>query len=101
MTKPMLVTTPFLLLLLDAWPLQRLRRPEDLPALLFEKLPFFALALASSLVAYLVQDLGGGVKPDPWSLRVATALTAYVRYLAAFFCWRASRTMREDLDPSA
>jgi len=49
MAKPMAVTLPFLFLLLDAWPLGKLR--ADPARALLEKIPFFALALAASAVA--------------------------------------------------
>jgi tetratricopeptide (TPR) repeat protein len=61
MSKPMLVTTPFVLLLLDFWPLQRFPwpiKPQSRPVLLkllFEKVPFFALAVASCVVTLRVQ----------------------------------------------
>jgi protein O-mannosyl-transferase len=90
MSKPMLVTLPFVLLLLDAWPLGRLRIGDDSPRqpatgarrpkgrtsgaptagargwsdawpLVREKLPLFALAAASSLVTIMVQESGGAV----------------------------------------
>src|SRR3954470_4158355 len=54
MSKPMVVTLPFVLLLLDYWPLARAgeRSGKEWLRLVFEKLPFFALALGSSLVTY-------------------------------------------------
>ena len=95
MSKPMLVTLPFLLLLLDFWPLQRLRLPmlqgsrfppsSTLWPLVREKLPFFALAFAASLVTYLVQRTGGAVSSldiVPLQSRIANALVVYVRYLS-------------------
>jgi tetratricopeptide (TPR) repeat protein len=107
MSKPMLVTLPFVLLLLDFWPLQRLSflpslhhsitptlhhsnaptfQPSTTPILhLFrEKLPFFALALAASVVTYRIQQTGGAVSSLeilPLQSRVANALVVYVRYL--------------------
>jgi tetratricopeptide (TPR) repeat protein len=88
MSKPMLVTLPFVLLLLDFWPLQRLRLPaysSTLWPLVREKLPFFALALAASVVTYLVQRTGGAVSSLdllPLQSRIANALVVYVRYLS-------------------
>src|SRR5262245_59579816 len=57
MAKPMLVTLPVTLLILDAWPLRRAGagRLADWRPLLVEKLPLFALSLAASLVAWLSQ----------------------------------------------
>jgi len=54
MSKPMLVTWPFVILLLDWWPLERLRR-ETAVRLLLEKLPFLALVAASSAVTWMAQ----------------------------------------------
>jgi tetratricopeptide (TPR) repeat protein len=90
MSKPMLVTLPVVMLLLDVWPLSRLPRDAGhrtwkafLP-LFREKLPFFALAGLSSLVTLVAQRQGGAVRPlESWPLvdRVANALTATVLYL--------------------
>jgi tetratricopeptide (TPR) repeat protein len=83
MSKPMLVTTPFVLLLLDFWPLGRLKGSTRFP-LLIEKLPFFLLAVASCIVTYLVQEKGGavlGVSHFPIANRLGNALMSYGRYL--------------------
>ncbi|MGD0412190.1 MAG: tetratricopeptide repeat protein, partial [Verrucomicrobiota bacterium] len=61
MAKPMLVTLPFVLLLLDYWPLQRGRRPAV--RWVVEKVPFFILAAVSCGVTYLAQRQGGSVGP--------------------------------------
>jgi tetratricopeptide (TPR) repeat protein len=93
MSKPMLVTLPCVLLLLDLWPLQRVsltsprpqianRWPSIRPVLL-EKLPFFALAVGSSVVTFLVQQQGGAVDQFmPVSARLSNAVVSYARYLA-------------------
>lgn len=63
MSKPMLVTVPFVLWLLDYWPLGRLKTDRlglNAPVVL-EKLPFLALAAVSSIITVLVQDRGGAV----------------------------------------
>jgi tetratricopeptide (TPR) repeat protein len=81
MAKPMLVTLPFVLLLLDFWPLQR---GLELPRLVKEKLPLFALAAVSSVVTFLVQRQGGAVKGFervPLSLRLTHAPVAYLAYI--------------------
>ena len=90
MSKPMVVTLPFVLLLLDFWPLQRIsdfRFPiSDFKRLLLEKIPFFALAFAGSAVTYLVQAGGGAVVSKmPWSERLANVVLAYARYTAKTF----------------
>ena len=61
LSKPMLVTWPFLLLLLDYWPLERFQ-PGRWRGLLIEKIPFFALAAAASVVTFLVQKRAGAVQ---------------------------------------
>jgi protein O-mannosyl-transferase len=88
MSKPMAVTLPAILFLLDIWPLGRLRLgPGQMPAcmrLIREKVPLIVLALISSAVTIAVQLHGGSVvKMDsiPLSGRVANALISYVTYL--------------------
>jgi protein O-mannosyl-transferase len=89
MSKPMLVTTPFLLLLIDYWPLRRLQSneaafdPGRALRLVIEKLPFLALSLASSVVTFLVQQSGGAVSTSlTMGQRLGNALVSYVRYIA-------------------
>jgi Flp pilus assembly protein TadD len=79
MAKPMLVTLPVTLLLLDVWPLRR----TNTRRLIREKVPLFTLAIASSVVTFMVQQQAGAVKELaslPVSRRVANALVAYVSY---------------------
>jgi tetratricopeptide (TPR) repeat protein len=81
MAKPMIVTLPFVLLLLDVWPLRR--RPAIL-----EKVPFFALSAAGAMVAYVVQQHSGAVgvlAAFPFGQRVENALVSYVVYIAKMF----------------
>jgi len=84
MSKPMLVTLPFVLLLLDYWPL--LRAPHAaLRALLVEKIPFFALSVVSCLVTMSAQAQGGALRPLAglsFFERLANVPVAYARYLA-------------------
>jgi tetratricopeptide (TPR) repeat protein len=83
MSKPMLVTIPFLLLLLDHWPFGRWARVTVRTAtkLVLEKVPFFLLAVASSIVTFLVQRKGGAVSTVlPFADRVDNAFVSYVRY---------------------
>lgn len=85
LAKPMLVTVPLVLLLLDYWPLRRIGGEQPARALLREKLPLFALAAASASVTLLVQRAGGAVQPMEvlsFAERVATALLGTVTYLA-------------------
>ena len=87
MSKPMLVTLPFVLLLLDAWPLNRLSE-RSIRQLIVEKLPMFALAIASSIVTFIVQRKGGavgGLEAYPLVLRMGNALMSYVGYIGKMF----------------
>lgn len=90
MSKPMLVTVPFLLLLLDYWPLQRIGLPTPnwnasfagWRVLILEKVPFFALAVLSSIITFLVQREGGAVsKALTIGQRLGNSVVSYVRYL--------------------
>ena len=92
MSKPMLVTLPCVLLLLDYWPLRRFElstlnpQPSTLLRLMAEKAPFFLLAAASSVITFIVQRKGGAVSTS-LSLggRIANALVSYVRYVGKMF----------------
>jgi protein O-mannosyl-transferase len=84
MSKPMLVNLPFVLLLLDYWPLQRFQAGRVAP-LLLEKIPFFALAAIASVITFMVQKSGGAVAQLPLLVRVENALVSYSRYLASLF----------------
>jgi tetratricopeptide (TPR) repeat protein len=81
MSKPMVVTLPFVLLLLDYWPLERFG-PALGARLALEKLPFMALSAALSAITYFVQKGGGAVsEATPFLVRVANAVLSYGRYL--------------------
>ena len=92
MAKSMLVTWPFVLLLLDYWPLRRLEwEPADglgrftkawVP-LIREKLPLFCLVAASMIVTYLAQSSGGtqALVDAPFPLRLSNAVASYGKYL--------------------
>lgn len=99
MAKPMLVTLPVVLILLDLWPLGRLRlasektpeAPKSSPQALspgralLEKAPLFALSLASSTITFYAQYTGGSVRTLdelPLAARLANATVAYSMYLA-------------------
>jgi len=84
MSKPMVVTLPFVLLLLDFWPLQRFNN-STVQRLLIEKIPFFALALAAIFVTYMTQKNANAVDDFPLHFRVANALVSYVRYISKIF----------------
>jgi protein O-mannosyl-transferase len=96
MSKPMLVTVPVLLVLLDFWPLKRLPneagRVRFTPALLREKLPFVALSAASCVITFLAQHQGGAVSSlatVPLTLRLSNAVVSYTRYVVKMF-WPAN-----------
>jgi len=85
MSKPMVVTLPFVLLLLDFWPLQRFNT-STLQRLILEKLPFFALMAASCVITMRAQKhaLWSSVSL-PFDFRLANALMSYVRYISKIF----------------
>jgi len=98
MAKPMMVTLPFVLLLLDYWPLKRFgaagsqaavkgrRHPPLRPVR--EKTPLFVLVAISSFVTYGVQQQSGALRPleaVPLGVRVFNALVSYVKYLEKIF----------------
>lgn len=88
LSKPMLVTWPFVLLLVDAWPLRRLTRREDLAPRVREKLPLFALAALAAALTLWTQSQASAVRPLSelalW-VRVENALAAYAAYTADAF----------------
>jgi tetratricopeptide (TPR) repeat protein len=96
MSKPMLVTLPFVMLLLDLWPLQRFSVLNfQLPVfrrLLLEKWPFFLLATASCWITFLAQSHGQAIvsfEQIPLSQRLENASVAYGLYLLKMI-WPAS-----------
>jgi tetratricopeptide (TPR) repeat protein len=99
MSKPTLVTLPVLMLLIDLWPLERLREPRKkkndtrtpesrmLGRLILEKLPFFILAVASSALTLAAQRKGGATAllQVPFSFRLENAVVSIARYLGKSF----------------
>ena len=82
MAKPMIVTLPFVALLLDVWPLHRFSKKTVL-----EKVPLFALSAASAVITYIVQQRGGAVNTlaeIPFTLRLENAAIGYVTYIFQF-----------------
>jgi hypothetical protein len=95
MSKPMLVTLPFVLLLLDDWPWGRWRMTSArewkarLPGLAWEKAPFFLLSALSCVVTILVQQHGKEIQSLdrlPLGGRMENTLVCYLRYLGKT-CW--------------
>ncbi|MEJ2730327.1 MAG: tetratricopeptide repeat protein [Deltaproteobacteria bacterium] len=99
MAKPMLVTLPFVLLLLDYWPLGRIKFRStfglessdphfSVLSLLSEKIPFFLFAAVSCLVTYYAQQSGGAVRTFdtlPLGLRISNAAVSYGVYMGKMF----------------
>ena len=108
LAKPMLVTLPFVLILVDYWPLGRLRfgpvpdgsngknsdakicdhEGTGILRLLLEKIPFLALSVVSMCLSYLpLQQRERVISTEavPMMLRIANALVSYVRYMKNMF----------------
>jgi tetratricopeptide (TPR) repeat protein len=88
MSKPMIVTLPFVMLLLDYWPLRRFSPSTFCLAFLLEKWPFFLLAAISCVITFLAQRAGAAVvslEIIPLHLRLENALVAYPSYLLKLF----------------
>jgi Flp pilus assembly protein TadD len=107
MTKPMLVTLPLALVLLDVWPLGRVRTGgRDSGAtlrVLWEKIPLFAMSAASAAVTLLAQSAGGAVgalETFPLGVRVANALVSYVAYIGKTI-WPAGLAVPYPYDPGS
>lgn len=86
MSKPMIVTLPFVLLLLDFWPLQR-EKAIAFRRLLLEKAPLLAIAAAASAVTLVVQKSAGAVSSAaelPFPFRIENALVSYLAYVVQF-----------------
>jgi Flp pilus assembly protein TadD len=105
LSKPMLVTLPFLMLLLDFWPLKRIQfgrpLPRGLAPLVVEKLPLFLLVALTSWMTFLAQRAGGAVHELaelPLSARVANAMVSYVRYLGKMF-WPSDLVFLYPMEP--
>ena len=99
MSKPQIITFPFLLLLWDYWPLRRMAAGKpDAPGgtldaafparsfwwLVKEKIPLFVICAASAVVTVFAQKSGGAIaslKLYPFSVRLTNAIVAYVRYI--------------------
>lgn len=101
LSKPMLVTWPVVLLLLDFWPLGRLRSGLWRTALA-EKIPFVLFAGIVSVVTFWVQSLSGAVRTLAylsWDMRLENAAISYCRYLGKLF-WPADLAALYPIPPS-
>ena len=93
MSKPMLITTPIVLLLLDYWPLNRSQKSQDRgqnrlvwSKLLIEKIPLFALSIGSCFATLWAQNFAlGSTQFLPLQWRVTNALFSYFEYVRQMF----------------
>jgi protein O-mannosyl-transferase len=98
MAKPQIITFPFVLLLWDYWPLQRMSvakqrtdssfSQQSFRALVMEKLPLFAIAAASAVMTMKAQRSSGAVlslAATPLSIRLSNAIVSYVKYIGKAF----------------
>lgn len=100
MAKPQIVTLPFVLLLWDYWPLQRMRigpaaessplasASQPFSLLVWEKLPLFILAIAGSIITVIAQHAGAAIRTTQEisvSARLENVLVSYVRYVGKLF----------------
>jgi tetratricopeptide (TPR) repeat protein len=96
MCKPQVITLPFVLLLWDYWPLRRMFTdrqessanvfsPSSFTDLVWEKVPLFALAVASAGITIKAQSSGGATGWYPLSIRIENAIVSYASYLGKAF----------------
>jgi protein O-mannosyl-transferase len=94
LAKPMLVTWPFVMLLLDYWPLHRFQKSEVrsqrsvVRGLVIEKIPLLVLVAVSAVITFLAQSHAGAVRTfteAPIALRLSNALVSYAKYLLITF----------------
>jgi Tfp pilus assembly protein PilF len=84
MSKPMAVTLPVVLLILDWYPVQKIRSFKTLVTSIIEKIPFFVLSLSSSIVTMIAQQSGGAMKmmaSIPLGTRILVAVRSLIVYL--------------------
>ncbi|MDD2899691.1 MAG: tetratricopeptide repeat protein [Desulfuromonadaceae bacterium] len=88
LAKPMLVTLPLVLLIIDYWPLRRFDHAKEeknaatLPRVLLEKIPFILLTIIVSIITYITQKADGSISDNfTFASRAGKALTYYVAYL--------------------
>jgi tetratricopeptide (TPR) repeat protein len=101
MSKQMLVTVPFALLLLDYWPLKR-SKTTLISRLVVEKVPYLALSAVASIIVFRVQHSAGAVlnvETIPLATRAANAVISYAAYLGQFV-WPSGLAMFYPYPPS-
>lgn len=108
LAKPMLVTWPFVMLLLDYWPLGRWQsakskaQEKKLRKLILEKIPLLILAAASAVITLVAQSRGGAVRTlthEPLALRLSNAVVSYAKYLLLTF-WPHNLAVYYPLPPT-
>lgn len=90
MTKPMLVTLPFVLLLCDYWPLERVKTFDlkSVSLLFAEKIPLFLLTIGSSIITVIAQRSGGAIvtiEALPFATRIGNSLVSTAKYILMMF----------------
>ncbi len=86
MSKPMLVSLPIVLLLLDYWPLKRMADVRAFGNLVAEKFPLFLLSIASAVATLIAQKRAiGSFEHLPLTSRVSQALLGYLTYIRQMF----------------
>src|SRR6185437_824334 len=92
MSKPMLVTFPFILLLMDFWLLNRIGNSgfeiQKISKLIVEKIPFFILSVISCVITFIAQKKGEAVQSlvaFPLDIRIENAVVTYACYLDKCF----------------
>lgn len=83
-SKPMAVTLPIVLMILDWYPLRRIGKAQSLVTLLYEKIPFYTLSTACSIITLFAQKSVGGLKPlehATIAIRISVAFRSLVQYL--------------------
>lgn len=85
LAKPTLITVPFVLLLVDYWPLRRADSLVSFRTLLREKIPFFAASAFATLMTVLAQSQGNAIRDVSLPARLANVPVAYFAYLKKTF----------------
>ena len=96
MSKPMMVTLPFVLMLLDYWPFERWQKAlneqskkiNSIAGIILEKVPFICFTIASSVETFLGQNQGGAVPSSellPFLTRATNSIVSYATYLCKIF----------------
>lgn len=87
LSKPMIVTLPFVLLLMDYWPLNRFKTVK-IRKLILEKIPFILLSFVLSVITLIVQGRMGIIKPIvryPLAWRLENTIISYLTYVEKLF----------------